>query len=142
MLNISGIDAGYVIDHIKAGTCMRIYNALNLDKCEGEVAIIRNARSQKYGKKDIIKVEGLVDLDLDLLGFLDDQITVNVIQGDRIIEKKELALPDEVTDVAVCKNPRCITSIEQGLHQIFVLTDRDKRVYRCKYCEEKLQLDR
>ncbi len=142
MLNISGIDAGYVIDHIKAGTCMRIYNALNLDKCEGEVAIIRNARSKKYGKKDIIKIEGLVDLDLDLLGFLDDQITVNVIQGDRIIEKKELVLPDEVTDVAMCKNPRCITSIEQGLHQIFVLTDRDKRVYRCKYCEEKLQLDR
>ena len=139
MLNISGIDAGYVIDHIKAGTCMRIYKALNLDRFDGEVAIIKNARSKKYGKKDIIKIEGLVELDLDLLGFLDDQITVNVIEHDRIVEKKALSLPDQVTDVAVCKNPRCITSQEQGLHQVFLLTDREKRVYRCKYCEEKLQ---
>ncbi len=141
MLNISGIEAGYVIDHIKAGSCMRIYKALNLDKFGGEVAIIKNARSRKHGKKDIIKIEGLVELDLNLLGFLDDQITVNVIQGERIIEKKALSLPDEVTDVAVCKNPRCITSAEPGLHQVFVLTDREKRVYRCKYCEEKLQND-
>ena len=139
MLNIDSIENGIVIDHITAGLGMRIYELLELDKLDTCVAIIKNAKSEKYGKKDIIKIEGLVKLDLNLLGFLDDQITVNVIRGEKIIEKKELALPDEVSDVAVCKNPRCITSIEQGLHQIFVLTDRDKRVYRCKYCEEKLQ---
>ena len=140
MLNISGIDEGYVIDHIHAGMCMKIYQALNLDKCSGEVAIIKNAKSRKQGKKDIIKIEGLLDIDLDLLGFMDDNITVNIIKGGRIVEKKKLSLPDRVVDVAVCKNPRCITSIEQGLEQVFILTDRENRVYRCMYCEEQMQV--
>lgn len=140
MLNISGIEEGYVIDHIKAGYCMDIYNALNLDACEGQVAIIKNAKSQKFGKKDIIKIEGLVDLDLELLGFLDDNITVDVIKNNQIIEKKHLSLPAKITGVAVCKNPRCITSIEQGLKHIFILSDREKHIYRCQYCEEMLHM--
>ena len=136
MLNISGIEEGYVIDHIRAGSCMKIYDALNLDKCEGEVAIIKNAKSGKLGKKDII--EGLVPLDLELLGFLDDNITVDIIKNNKIIEKKSLSLPDKITGVAVCRNPRCITSIEQGLKQTFILSDRKRHIYRCMYCEERL----
>ena len=136
MLNISGIEEGYVIDHIRAGSCMKIYDALNLDKCEGEVAIIKNAKSGKLGKKDIIKIEGLVDL--ELLGFLDDNITVDIIKNNKIIEKKSLSLPDKITGVAVCRNPRCITSIEQGLKQTFILSDRKRHIYRCMYCEERL----
>ena len=139
MLNISGIEEGYVIDHIKAGSCMKIYDALNLEQYAGQVAIIKNARSGKYGKKDIIKIEGLVDLDLDLLGFIDDNITIDVIRSSKIIEKKQLSLPHRITGVAVCKNPRCITSIEQGLKHTFVLSDPDKHIYRCIYCEEKLE---
>ena len=138
MLNISGIEEGYVIDHIKAGYCMKIYEALNLDRCQGQVALIKNARSAKYGKKDIIKIEGLVDLDLDLLGFLDDNITVDVIKNNTIIEKKQLSLPPRIAGVAKCKSPRCSTSIEQGLKHVFVLSDREKHIYRCLYCEEKL----
>ena len=138
MLNISGIEEGYVIDHIRAGSCMKIYDALNLDKCEGEVAIIINAKSGKLGKKDIIKIEGLVPLDLELLGFLDDNITVDIIKNNKIIEKKSLSLPDKITGVAVCRNPRCITSIEQGLKQTFILSDRKRHIYRCMYCEERL----
>lgn len=138
MLSISGIEEGYVIDHITAGYCMEIYNALHLDRCEGQVAIIRNAKSEKLGKKDIIKIEGLVDLDLDLLGFLDDNITVDVIKNSTIIEKKKLSLPKRITGVARCRNPRCITSIEQGLTHVFLLSDPKKHVYRCLYCEEKL----
>ena len=138
MLNISGIHEGFVLDHIKAGMSLQIYHDLKLDKLDCTVAIIKNARSHKMGKKDIIKVECPVEaLDLDILGFIDHNITVNVIQGDRIVEKKVLSLPTEVTNVIKCKNPRCITSIEQELDQIFQLTDPSKEVYRCKYCEEK-----
>lgn len=138
MLNISGIHEGFVLDHIQAGMSLQIYHDLKLDKLDCTVAIIKNARSHKMGKKDIIKVECPVEaLDLDILGFIDHNITVNVIQGDRIVEKKVLSLPTEVTNVIKCKNPRCITSIEQELDQIFQLTDPSKEVYRCKYCEEK-----
>lgn len=138
MLNISGIHEGFVLDHIQAGMSLQIYHDLKLDKLDCTVAIIKNARSHKMGKKDIIKVECPVEaLDLDILGFIDHNITVNVIQGDRIVEKKVLSLPTEVTNVIKCKNPRCITSIEQELDQIFQLTDPGKEVYRCKYCEEK-----
>ena len=138
MLNISGIHEGFVLDHIQAGMSLQIYHDLKLDKLDCTVAIIKNARSNKMGKKDIIKVECPVEaLDLDILGFIDHNITVNVIQGDRIVEKKVLTLPTEVTNVIKCKNPRCITSIEQELDQIFQLTDPLKEVYRCKYCEEK-----
>ncbi len=138
MLNISGIHEGFVLDHIQAGMSLQIYHDLKLDKMDCTVAIIKNARSNKMGKKDIIKVECPVEaLDLDILGFIDHNITVNVIQGDRIVEKKVLSLPTEVTNVIKCKNPRCITSIEQELDQVFQLTDPNKEVYRCKYCEEK-----
>lgn len=138
MLNISGISEGFVLDHIQAGMSLRIYHDLNLDKLDCTVAIIKNARSNKMGKKDIIKVECPVEaLDLDVLGFIDHDITVNVIKGDHIVEKRSLKLPTEVTNVIQCKNPRCITSIEQELDHVFLLTDEMKEVYRCKYCEEK-----
>ena len=138
MLNISGIHEGFVLDHIKAGDSLKIYHDLNLDKLDCTVAIIKNAKSNKMGKKDIIKVEcPITALDLDILGFIDHNITVNVIQGDKIVAKKALSLPKEVKNVIKCRNPRCITSIEQELDQIFVLTDEEREVYRCKYCEEK-----
>ena len=137
-MNIDSIKNGYVIDHIEAGKGMEIYNLLHLDLLDCSVAIIKNAKSNKMGKKDIIKVECPVEaLDLDILGFIDHNITVNVIQGDKIVAKKVLSLPREIKNVIKCKNPRCITSIEQELDQIFVLTDEEKEVYRCKYCEEK-----
>ena len=138
MLNISGIHEGFVLDHIQAGMSMQIYHDLRLDRLDCEVAIIKNARSNKMGKKDIIKVECPVEeLDLDILGFIDRNITVNVIQGDKIVDKQVLTLPKQIRNVIRCNNPRCITSIEQELDQIFVLTDPEKPIYRCKYCEEK-----
>lgn len=138
MLNVGRIEEGFVLDHIKAGKAMTIYHDLKLDKLDCTVAIIKNARSEKLGKKDIIKVECPVDmLDLDILGFIDHNITVNVIEHGEIIHKKELTLPKQVVNVIRCKNPRCITSIEQELDQVFILADSKKEVYRCKYCEEK-----
>lgn len=138
MLNVGAINEGFVLDHIKAGKSMTIYHDLRLDKLDCTVAIIKNARSSKMGKKDIIKVECPIDkLDLDILGFIDHNITVNIIKDGEICQKKELALPLQITNVIKCRNPRCITSIEQGLDHIFTLTDPNKEVYRCKYCEEK-----
>ena len=139
MLNVGALQEGFVLDHIKAGKAMTIYHDLKLDKLDCTVAIIKNARSGKMGVKDIIKVEGLIPLNLDLLGFLDHNITVAVVKDGKLVEKKHLSLPQEVVGVATCHNPRCITSEERGLKQIFVLRDREKRVYRCKYCEEKLE---
>ena len=138
MLNISGLNEGIVLDHIQAGKSLDIYYHLGLDKLDCQVAIIKNARSNKMGKKDIIKVECPIEnLDLDILGFIDHNITVNVIKDSNIVEKKELHMPKQVKNVIRCKNPRCITSIEQGLDQVFVLADEENEVYRCKYCEEK-----
>ncbi len=139
MLNISGIREGYVIDHIKAGKSLQIYEYLKLKELENcTVALIMNAKSNKMGEKDIIKVEcPLGTIDLDILGYIDRNITVNVIQNDEIVEKRTLTLPKQIKNVISCKNPRCITSIEQELDQIFILTDPDRAVYRCKYCEEK-----
>ncbi|CDD65693.1 aspartate carbamoyltransferase [Firmicutes bacterium CAG:882] len=138
MLNVGKLTEGFVLDHIQAGRCMDIYQYLGLDKLDCCVAIIKNAKSKKMGKKDIIKIDGGLDLvDLDILGFIDHNITVNIIKNGEIVEKKELTLPKTVTNVIKCKNPRCITSIEQELDQVFYLTDEDKQVYRCKYCEEK-----
>ena len=137
MLNISGIENGYVIDHIAAGKSMDIYKYLELGKLDCQVAIIKNATSNKRGKKDIIKVQGEMNLDLDIIGFVDNNITVNVIRNGKIVEKKNLTLPKKVTNVIRCKNPRCITSIEQELPHIFKLTDPEKKIYRCIYCEEK-----
>lgn len=138
MLNISGIQEGFVLDHIQAGMSLQIYHDLKLDQLDCTVAIIKNAKSNKMGKKDILKVECPVEaLDLDILGFIDHNITVNVIKDSKIVDKKELHMPKQVKNVIRCKNPRCITSIEQELDQIFLLTDESKEVYRCKYCEEK-----
>ena len=138
MLNIGGLNEGFVLDHIEAGKAMMIYNNLGLDKLDCCVAIIKNARSNKMGKKDIIKIEGGLDfVDLDVLGFIDHNITVNIIKDGKIVEKKRLSLPKKITNVIKCKNPRCITSIEQELKHIFILTDEENQVYRCKYCEEK-----
>ena len=138
MLNVGQLNEGVVLDHIEAGKSMSIYHYLKLDQLDCCVAIIKNARSNKMGKKDIIKVECPIDaLDLDILGYIDHNITVNVIQGDKIVDKKVLTLPRQIKNVISCKNPRCITSIEQELDQIFILTDEENEVYRCKYCEEK-----
>lgn len=137
MLNISGLKEGVVIDHIKAGASMEIYNYLNLEKLDCSVAVIKNAKSNKMGKKDIIKIEGPLTIDLDILGILDKNITVNIIRDNKIVEKKNLPLPEKVTNVIKCKNPRCITTIEQGLPHTFKLTNRENRIYRCIYCEQK-----
>lgn len=137
MLNISGLKEGIVLDHIEAGKSLDIYYHLGLDKVECQVAIIKNARSNKMGRKDIIKIEGNLDLDLKVLGYIDHNITVNIIRDDSIIEKKALTLPAKITNVIQCKNPRCITSIEQELPHVFYLSDAETQTYRCKYCEEK-----
>jgi len=138
MLTISGIQEGFVLDHIQAGMSLQIYHDLKLDELDCTVAIIKNVKSNKMGRKDILKVECPVEaLDLDILGFIDHNITVNVIKDNSIVEKKILHLPKKVTNVIKCKNPRCITSIEQELDQIFTLADPEKEVYRCMYCEEK-----
>ena len=140
MLNISGIEEGYVIDHIRAGESMDIYKYLRLDKLDCQVAIIKNASSNKMGKKDIIKVQGNMNLDLDILGFIDDEITVNIIKGGKIVKKEKPELPKTITNVIRCKNPRCISSVEQELPQIFKLTDPEAKTYRCIYCEEKFDM--
>ena len=138
MLNISGIKEGVVLDHIQAGKSMEIYKYLGLGKMDCTVAIIKNARSSKMGRKDIIKIERPLDsLDLDVLGYIDHTITVNVIRDERIVEKRCLSLPDRLVNVIHCKNPRCITSVEQELPHIFYLADKEKEVYRCQYCDEK-----
>lgn len=138
MLNVGKIEEGFVLDHIQAGKAMSIYEHLGLDKMDCTVAIIKNARSKIMGKKDILKVECDIDtLDLDVLAFIDHNITINVIKAGEIIEKRSLRLPKEVRNVIKCHNPRCITSIEQELPHIFVLSDEKKEIYRCKYCEEK-----
>lgn len=138
MLNVGSLKEGIVLDHIKSGKSMSIYKYLQLDKLDCQVAIIKNARSNKMGRKDIIKIEGSLDLvDLDILGFIDHDITVTIIKDGEIFEKKKLSLPRTIKNVILCKNPRCITSIEQELDQIFFLSDKENEVYRCKYCEEK-----
>ena len=138
MLNVGALHEGFVLDHIKAGKAMTIYHDLKLDKLDCTVAIIKNAKSNKMGVKDIIKVECPIEtLDLDILGFIDHNITVNIIRGDHIVEKKALKLPQKITNVIRCKNPRCITSIEQELPDVFYLADEKTETYRCMYCEEK-----
>lgn len=138
MLNVGKIEEGFVLDHIKAGKSLSLYHLLQLDKLDCTVAIIKNARSNKLGKKDILKVECDIDmLNLDVLACIDHNITVNVIKDGEIVSKKDLSLPKEIKNVIKCHNPRCITSIEQELPHIFVLADEEKEIYRCKYCEEK-----
>lgn len=138
MLNVGQLNEGFVLDHIAAGRSMTIYHYLKLDQLDCTVAIIKNATSNKMGRKDIIKVECPIDmLDTDILGFIDHNITVNIIKDGEIVEKRVPDRPKKITNILKCKNPRCITSIEQGLDQVFVLTDPEKEVYRCKYCEQK-----
>lgn len=139
MLNIGGLQEGVVMDHIKAGRAMDIYRYLELEKSDACVAIIKNAKSNVMGKKDIIKIDGKVDFDFDVLGVLDPNITINIIKNGVIVEKRKLNLPESVTNIIQCKNPRCITSIEQELPHRFKLTDRDHAIYRCVYCEQKFK---
>ena len=134
-MNIDSIRDGIVIDHIQAKKGMEIYNALNLSSLDCSVAIITNARSKKMGRKDIIKIDKDINLDLDILGYMDPNITINIIKNDKRVEKYHVELPKTITNIIKCKNPRCITSIEQELNQVFVLTDKEKKAYRCKYCE-------
>ena len=139
MVNISGLKEGFVLDHSQAGRSMDIYFKLGLDKLDCQVAIIKNARSSKMGRKDIIKIDREMELDWDLIGYVDPSITVNSIRDGQLVEKRTLKLPERIRGVLRCKNPRCITSVEQELPQEFVLTDREKRVYRCIYCETQAE---
>lgn len=138
MLNISGLNEGVVLDHIQAGKSLDLYYHLGLDKLDCQVAIIKNAKSNKMGRKDIIKIEApLNSLNLEVLGYIDHKITVNIIRDNAIVEKKTLKLPKKITNIIQCKNPRCITSIEQELPHVFYLSDERKKTYRCMYCEGK-----
>ena len=139
-MNIDGVTTGIVLDHIQAGKSMDIYEYLGLDKLQSCVAVIQNVRSAKYGKKDIIKIDELIDLNLDVLGYFDPNITVNYIKDGKLLEKKHLALPDRLTDVLHCKNPRCITSCEQEIPHVFELVDREKKIYRCIYCDTQVRV--
>ena len=134
---IGQIKDGIVLDHITAGKAMSIYNILKLGELDCTVAMIKNADSPKLGKKDIIKIGTLLDLDLDVLGYLDPGITVHVIRDSQVAERRKVALPERVVGVIKCKNPRCITSIEQEIVHEFKLTDRNKKIYRCIYCEQQ-----
>ena len=139
MLNIDSINNGFVLDHIPAGRAMAIWHYLNLDELDCQVAIIKNARSGKMGRKDIIKVEGSLDdiVDFDVLGFVDHNITIDIIKDGKLVEKREVKLPEKIVNVLHCKNPRCITSIEQELDDVFILTDKKNGLYSCQYCEEQ-----
>ena len=136
-MNIDSIKNGIVIDHITAGKGMEIYKLLGLDSLDCSVALIKNVASRKMGKKDIIKIDSDFDVDTDILGFVDPDVTVNIIKDGKTAEKKAIGLPERLTNVLTCKNPRCISATEQELPQIFKLTDRERRVYRCLYCETK-----
>ncbi len=136
-MNIGHIENGIVLDHITSGNGMRIYNVLNLDKLDCTVALIKNADSPKMGKKDIIKISTQLDIDTDILGYLDPGVTVNIIHDGAVVERRTLELPQRVVGVIRCKNPRCITSVEREIVHEFKLADRQKKVYRCIYCEQK-----
>lgn len=136
-MTIDSIKNGIVIDHIAAGKAMELYSILGLGGLDCTVAILKNVVSGKLGRKDIIKIDSILELDWDIIGYVDPNITVNIIKDGERLEKRQLKLPETITGVIHCKNPRCITSIEQELPHIFVLADEEKEVYRCKYCEEK-----
>ena len=136
---IGTIVNGVVIDHIPAGRGMELYRYLKLDDLQCEVALIKNAVSGKYGKKDILKINEIIDLNFEMLGYIAPQITVNIIEGGKRVEKIHPRLPETITGVIACKNPRCITSTEQGLKHVFRLTDREKGIYRCIYCDTKAE---
>ncbi len=134
-MNIDGVKNGIVLDHIKAGKSMMVYELLGLDKVDSCVAVIQNAVSEKYGKKDIIKIDDRIDIDLDVLGYIDSNITVNLVKDGQLEKKLHLELPQTLRNVIKCKNPRCITTVEQEIVHIFRLVDRSKKAYRCIYCD-------
>ena len=136
-MNIDSIQNGFVIDHIPAGLSMRLYELLGLDSLDCSIALIKNVNSRRLGKKDIIKIDAEIDIDLQIIGYIAPEVTVNVIRGGVLVEKKTLELPRTLTGVIRCKNPRCITTCEQELEHTFKLTDPENRVYRCIYCETK-----
>ena len=134
-MNIDSITNGFVIDHITAGRGMKLYDLLGLDNLDCYVAIIKNVASKKMGKKDIIKIDADIDIDIDVIGYVDPGTTVNIIKNCELVEKRTIELPEMLTNVIKCKNPRCITSTEQEINHVFKLTDKDNGVYRCIYCE-------
>lgn len=136
-MNIDSIKNGIVIDHIEAGKSMELYHFLNLENMDCSVALIKNVVSKKMGRKDIIKIDDDINIDLDVLGYIDPNSTVNIIKDGKLVKKCHLELPEKLTNVIKCKNPRCITSVEQEINHIFKLTDRERRIYRCIYCESK-----
>ena len=138
-MHIDSIKNGIVIDHITAGRAMELYGLLGLDSLDCSVALIKNVHSRKMGKKDIIKIDGDIKLNMTALGYVDPGVTVDIIRDGKLVEKQRISLPDEVINVIFCKNPRCITSTEQELPHVFRLTDKENRVYRCKYCETKAE---
>ena len=136
-MNIDSIKNGIVIDHITAGKATELYSLLNLDSLDCTIVIGKNVTSRKMGKKDIIKIDADISLNTDILGYIDPGVTINVIKDGKICEKKTVSVPERLVNVIACKNPRCITSCEQELDQVFTLTDKENRVYRCLYCETK-----
>ena len=136
-MNIDSIKNGIVIDHITAGKAMELYRLLGLDKFDCSIALIKNVHSNKMGRKDIIKIDADIDLDMKILGYVDPGVTVDIIKDSKLVDKKSISLPHEIKNVIFCKNPRCITSTEQELPHVFRLTDEQNRVFRCIYCETK-----
>lgn len=134
-MNIDGLTNGIVLDHITAGKGMRIYEMLKLDKLNCTVAIIQNATSSKKGRKDIIKIDTLIDLNYDMIAYVDSNVTIDIIKNGKVSEKRSVKLPETLTNIISCHNPRCITSTEQGIDQIFRLVDPERRIYRCAYCD-------
>jgi len=139
-MNIDSIKNGIVIDHISAGNGLKLYQLLKLDELECSVAIIKNVSSKKTGKKDIIKIDADIEIDLDILGYVDPDVTINIIKDSKLVDKKKIALPEELKNVIFCKNPRCITSCEHEIEHVFKLSDKENRVYRCVYCETRAEV--
>lgn len=138
-MNIDSIKNGIVIDHIQAKKGMEIYEALNLKDLDCSVAIITNAKSDKMGRKDIIKIDKDIEVNMDMIGFIEPNATINIVKNDQLVDKYCVTLPEKIVNLAKCQNPRCITSVEKDLDQIFILTDKENQVYRCKYCEMSLK---
>ncbi len=138
-MKIDSIKNGIVIDHIQAKKGMEIYNALNLKDLDCSVAIITNAKSEKKGRKDIIKIDKDIEINMDVIGFIEPNATINIVKDDKLVDKYNVQLPEKIVNIAKCQNPRCITSIEKDLDQVFTLTDKENQVYRCKYCEMSLK---
>ena len=139
-MNIDSIKNGIVIDHISAGNSLKLYQLLKLDELECSVAIIKNVSSKKTGKKDIIKIDADIEIDLDILGYVDPDVTINIIKDSKLVDKKKIDLPEKLSNVIYCKNPRCITSCEQDIEHVFKLADKENRIYRCVYCETRAEV--